>query len=234
MELSSRLMKIAKMVDPCASIADVGTDHAFIPIYLVKNGICSSAIASDINEGPINKAKNNILFENLQNKIKCIKSEGLMHLLPYEIDCVVIAGMGGNLTRDIIEERPEVFKSLKFAILNPAQNVEILRKYIYKSGFDIIDEDLCIDENVFYEIIKVRYANHPKEIDSIYYEVSQVLLQKKHPLIGAFIERKLYQNKEILNAIKENSPLAVKRRQEINIKIRKLEELLECQSRFPM
>lgn len=228
MELSIRLMKIAKMVDHCSSIADIGTDHAFIPIYLIKNGICSNVIASDINQGPINKAKNNILFENLENKISCIKSEGLKHLSPFEIDGVIIAGMGGNLTRDIIEESLEVYKSLKFAILNPAQNVEIVREYIYKSGFEIIDEDLCIDENIFYEIIKVRYANHPKEIDSIYYEVSQLLLDKNHPLIGAFIERKLYKNRKILSVIKEGSLLAEKRRQEIQIKIRKLEELLEC------
>lgn len=228
MELSNRLMKIVNMVDSCSSIADIGTDHAYIPIYLVKNGICKSAIASDINEGPVKKAKNNILFENLENKIKCLKSEGLKHLSPFETDCVVIAGMGGNLTRDIIEDRIETFKSLKYAILNPAQNVEILREYIYKSGFEILDEDLCIDENIFYEIIKVRYANHPIEIDSIYYEVSKVLLQKKHPLIGAFIEKKLYLNKKILSAIKEGSCLADKRREEICNKIRKLEELLQC------
>lgn len=228
MKLSIRLTKIAKMVNPCSSIADIGTDHAFIPIYLVKNGICSSAIASDINQGPINKAKNNILFENLQNKISCIKSEGLKHLSPFEIDGVIIAGMGGNLTRDIIEDGFEVYKSLKFAILNPAQNVEILRKYIYESGFDIIDEDLCIDENIFYEIIKVRYANHPRKIDSIYYEISKALLDKNHPLIGAFIRRKLCQNKKILSVIKEGSLLAENRRHEIQIKIRKLEELLEC------
>jgi tRNA (adenine22-N1)-methyltransferase len=228
MELSSRLMKIVKMVDSCSSIADIGTDHAYLPIYLIKNGICKSAIASDINEGPVKKAKNNILFENLQNKIKCIKSEGLKHLLPYETDGIVIAGMGGNLTRDIINDKLEVFKSLKFAILNPAQNVEVLREYIYKSGYEILDEDLCIDENIFYEIIKVRYANHPKEMDSIFYEVSSVLLQKKHPLIGALIEKKLYENEKILSFIKEGTPLADKRKKEICIKIRKLEELLEC------
>lgn len=80
-------------------------------------------------------------------------------LKPNEVDSVVIAGMGGNLIRDIIEERLDVFKSLKYAVLQPVQNPEVLREYLYKRGFNILGEQLCIDESKYYEIIKVCYAS---------------------------------------------------------------------------
>ena len=80
MELSKRLMKIASYVNYCEAIADIGTDHGYIPIYLVKNNKCNSAIASDINKGPIEKASTNIRFEGLSEKIKCLLGGGLKPL----------------------------------------------------------------------------------------------------------------------------------------------------------
>lgn len=228
MEISLRLKTIAGMVDKCEAVADIGTDHGYIPIYLVKNKICEKAIASDINKGPVEKARFNIKLENMQDKILCRLGGGLTTIQPGEVQGIVIAGMGGNLIRDIIEEGIDKFKKSEFAVLQPVQNPEVLREYIYKKGYKIIDEELCIDDNKLYEIIKVTYDTKIENIDSIYYEVGKALIEKKHPLVKQYINIKIDRYIKILNNIKEESESSNKRKVEVKNKIIKLEELLRC------
>lgn len=228
MQLSSRLKAICNMVDHCNCIADIGTDHGYIPIYLVKNNICNRAIASDINKGPIRKAEINIRNEDLQNKIECRLGSGLNTINIGEVQEIIIAGMGGNLIRDIINENINIFKSVNTLILQPIQNPEVLREYIYKMGFTIVDEELCIDENIFYEIIKVKYAKNKNNIDTIFYEVGKRLIEKKNPLVNRFINKKIDKYRTILNYIKEDGSLAKKRKLDIKNKILRLQELIEC------
>lgn len=227
MEISLRLKTIASMVDKCECVADIGTDHGYIPMYLIKNNVCNRAIASDINKGPVEKAKFNVRIEGLENKIDCRLGGGLSTVKKGEAQGIVIAGMGGNLIRDIIEEKLSIFKEAQFAILQPVQNPEVLREYIYTKGYKIIDEELCIDDNKFYEIIKIKYDNNVQVVDSIFYEVGEKLLDKKHHLVKEFIEYKLERYTKILNNIKENTDLAEKRKAEVKEKIKKLEELLK-------
>lgn len=228
MELSTRLELISSMVDKCRSIADIGTDHGYIPIYLIKKGICSSAVASDINKGPVEKASRNIQRENLQGKIQCRLGSGLSTIMVKEVEGAIIAGMGGNLIRDIILEGFDVFKELNFAILQPVQNAEVLRKFIYEKGFIIIDEELCIDENKFYEIIKIKYGNTPRILEEIYYEISPVLMAKRHPLFKDYVKYKLQRYEKILDAIKEDTELAEEKKKVVKNKIQKIEELFPC------
>lgn len=226
MEISLRLKTIASMVDKCECVADIGTDHGYIPMYLIKNNVCDRAIASDINKGPVEKARFNIRIEGLEDKIDCRLGGGLSTLKKGEAQGIVIAGMGGNLIRDIIEEKLNIFKEAEFIILQPVQNPEVLREYIYTKGYKIIDEELCIDEDKFYEIIKIKYDKNIKNVDSIFYEVGEKLLEKKHPLIKDFIEYKLQRYIKIVENIKDNTELAEKRKIEVKNKIKRLEGLL--------
>lgn len=226
MELGIRLGKIASMVNACEKMADIGTDHAYIPIYLIKNRICNYAVASDINKGPVEKAKKNVNQENLQDRIECRLGGGLSTIKPGEVNTAVIAGMGGNLIRDILEKNLEVFKELDNCILQPVQNPEVLREYIYKRGFEVQEEELCIEEGKFYEIIKIRYGNKPVVIDPIYYEVSNTLISKKHPLIKQHIILKLDKYYKVYSNLTDLSENAKLRRDELENKIAKLKELL--------
>lgn len=228
MELSIRLGKTASMVEPCGCVADIGTDHAYIPIYLVEKGVCSRAIASDINRGPIRKAERNISLHGLDGKIECRIGPGLSTLKKGEADAAIIAGMGGNLIRDILEERLDLFREFEYAILQPVQNPEVLREYIYKKGYDIIDEELCIDENKYYEIIKIRYNERICNADDIFYEISEKLYREKHPEIKNFIKHKHEKYSKILDKIQDDTALALGRKREIEKKLEKLEEMLEC------
>lgn len=228
MELSLRLKTIVSLVDKCNCVADIGTDHGYVPIELIKDNICIKAVASDINKGPVKKANINIVSEDLQGKIDCRLGSGLSTVKIGEAQGVIIAGMGGNLIRDIIEEGLEVFKKCEFAILQPVQNPEVLREYIYKNGYHIIDEELCIDENKFYEIIKIKYDNKVEKVDSIFYEIGKSLIDKKHPLVAQFIKFKISTYNKILGNIKDDTRLARDRKVDIKVKIQKMEELLKC------
>ena len=228
MELSVRLNEIISLVDKCNIIADIGTDHGYIPIYLIKNNLCKVAIASDVNLGPKKKAEQNIGMEGLTDKIHCRLGDGLNTINPFEVQAVIIAGMGGYLICDIIKERLDVFKSLDYAILQPAQNPEILRKYIYESGFKIIGEELCFEQNKYYETIKVAYDNKPKMEDSFYYEVSKTFIHEKHPLIKGYAKYKLLVYNKIYEEIKDGAETAKKRKAELKHRIDKLKELLLC------
>ncbi len=186
MELSKRLKRIAEHVDKCESVADIGTDHGYIPIYLVKEGICKKAIASDINKGPIEKAKVNVAFEGVSNKVKCLLGPGLNPLKVGEVNGVILFGMGGNLTRDILLVDMEKVKKYDFIILQPTQNPEVLREFLYKNDYEIIDEDLIKDEGRFYELFKVKYNENSEKLafeDELYYEVSPLLREKKSSII---------------------------------------------------
>ncbi|EGS9998326.1 SAM-dependent methyltransferase [Clostridium perfringens] len=229
MELSKRLKRIAEHVDKCESVADIGTDHGYIPIYLVKEGICKKAIASDINKGPIEKAKVNVAFEGVSNKVKCLLGPGLNPLKVGEVNGVILAGMGGNLTRDILLADMDKVKKYDFIILQPAQNPEVLREFLYKNDYEIIDEDLIKDEGRFYELFKVKYNENSEKLvfeDELEYEVSPLLREKNHPLFKEFIEEKINRCETILSFIKEDTEAAKKRKIDLEEKINKLKGML--------
>lgn len=229
MELSKRLKRIAEHVDKCESVADIGTDHGYIPIYLVKERICKKAIASDINKGPIEKAKVNVAFEGVSDKVKCLLGPGLNPLKVGEVNGVILAGMGGNLTRDILLADMDKVKKYDFIILQPAQNPEVLREFLYKNDYEIIDEDLIKDEGRFYELFKVKYNENSEKLvfeDELEYEVSPLLREKSHPLFKEFIEEKISRCETILSFIKEDTEAAKKRKSDLEEKINKLKGML--------
>ena len=140
MDISKRLEFIANHIDKCESIIDVGTDHGYIPIYAVKKGLCNKAIASDINKDPVKKAQLNVAIEGLSKKIDVRLGGGLQTVDIKEVEGVVIAGMGGNLIRDILEHDKKKLPFYKFLILQPAQNPEVLREYLYNNGYEVLED----------------------------------------------------------------------------------------------
>lgn len=224
MELSKRLKFIAGHIDKCDSLIDVGTDHGYIPIYAVKNNLCNKAIASDINKGPVEKAKLNASLDGVSSQVQVRLGGGLEVVKKGEVEAVVIAGMGGNLIINILEKDKKKLSLYKFMILQPAQNPEVLREYLYTNGYEIIEEDICLDEGIFYELFKVRKSEDMKvSIDPIFYEFSSILLKRKHPLFHSFLEYKEEKYKKILELIKEESESSKKRRIEIIEKLKTIE-----------
>ncbi|NMA85718.1 MAG: SAM-dependent methyltransferase, partial [Tissierellia bacterium] len=156
MNLSNRLKKIADFVPNNSIVADIGCDHGYIPIYLIKNNISKKVIAVDISENSIEKTIENVKNNNLEEDIEIRIGDGLDKILPFEIDTVIIAGMGGLLIRDILDKDKVKTNTISNFILQPNIASKELREYLYENNFEIIDEELVKEGDKFYEIIYAK------------------------------------------------------------------------------
>lgn len=211
MELSKRLQAVAGLVTPDLKIADIGTDHAYIPIWLVEQGISPSAIAMDINQGPLEKAKENIVLHGLTSRIKTRQSDGMRQLKPSEAESVVIAGMGGGLVIKILEDVKEQDLGIKEWILQPQSELKKVREYLNESGYRIVDEMMILDEGKFYPMMKAI-----KGKQEIYREeelsYGKLLLKNRNPILKMFLEKELELKNGIYETLKKTSGQSAQKR----------------------
>ncbi|MBQ7959718.1 MAG: SAM-dependent methyltransferase [Clostridia bacterium] len=151
--LNPRLKKIADLVPANNCTADIGTDHAYIPIVLAEKGICPKAIASDIKKGPLARAEANIKKHGLSHIIETRLGAGLETLAPGDAEVIIIAGMGGILISDILEASRSVTNSAKLLVLQPMTAVPELRAYLSEKGYTVLGEYLEAEEDKLYNII---------------------------------------------------------------------------------
>jgi len=217
MDLSPRLKKIVEMVPKCEVLADIGTDHGYVLIKLIQAGKITKGIASDNKDKPLEKAKKNGETEGVSGKIDFRLGEGLRTLLVGEANGAVLAGMGGILTRDILENSLDVVKEMDFLLLQPAQNPEMLRKYLYEGPFDILDEEILKEERRFYEYILVRYNEDPlkKRKNIGEHQIGECLLEHKSELLNEFIESKIKEAEGILGKMDLSSENARLRKEKL-------------------
>lgn len=228
MELSKRLNWILEKVDKCETIIDVGTDHGYIPIKLIKDNIASKVIASDINKDPLEKARINASLDGVIEKVDLRLGGGLKPIKSKEVQGIIIAGMGGNLIRDILEADLDKVKEVDYLILQPAQNPEVLREYLYTHEYEIIDEDICFDEGKYYELFKVKYEkNNITKLENIFYEISPVMLKKRTETLKRYIEDKVEKNNKILNFINDETEHAKERKKQLMEKNEILKKILK-------
>ena len=155
--ISKRLSAAADFVRAGACVADVGTDHAYLPIYLAKIGKIRGGVASDINEGPYLCAKKNIAAEGLSRIITAGHTAGLCGIEEYAPTDIMICGMGGELISKILEDAPWVKNEKIRLILQPMTHPELLRKYLLEGGFNIKDEKI-IHEDKLYVVLCAEYS----------------------------------------------------------------------------
>ncbi len=228
METSKRIARLIEMVPKCGSMVDVGTDHGYVPIGVVRAGKAERAIASDVRKGPLKIAEMNILEEGLSDRIRVAMGSGLKTVRPKEVDGAVIAGMGGNLVRDILMDSMDVVMNLDFLIVQPAQNPEVIREYLYTRPYEVISEDLVReDDGRYYEYIMVRYTGRISEQvgTPLGYELSPYLLKNGHPLLSGFIGEKLSEAENIILKLDLNSDNARAKKADLEEKIFKLKEI---------
>lgn len=196
MHLSKRLLALTSFVTPGSRLADIGTDHGYVPIYLVENGIIPSAIAMDINEGPLKKAQEHIIEHQLEGKITTRLSDGLDKLKSHEADTVLIAGMGGALMARIIENNMHTLETVSELILQPQSEIAQFRHFLHDSGFKIVQEHMLIDDGKFYVIIKVHHGqeHYDREVDYIY---GRLLLEARDDVLYQLIKKELAANESI-------------------------------------
>lgn len=160
-------------------IADIGTDHSYIPIYMIENSLADYFIAADIRKGPVSIAKENIIKHNLSDKIETRLGSGLSVLKKGEADTIIIAGMGGQLISEIIDADIDIAKSAKLT-LQPMNAQYELRKYLIKNGFKILNEDIAIEGFKVYNILNAEYTRQEEFKSDIEYHLPKYLTNHKY------------------------------------------------------
>lgn len=220
MKLTKRLSCVAGKVDKGSKVADIGTDHAYIPIFLVKNNISKKVIAADVKIGPISIAKENIKKNGMEPYIETRLGYGLKVLDNGEVDTVIIAGMGGELIREILDKSKELCRDISTFILQPMTAHEELREFLYKNGYVIKDETLVKEDGKMYTIMVCVHGDG--DVSGIYYDIGIKLIENKDPLLNEYIDGKIKEMQKILNTLKD--------KETDNAKIRRL----ECEKKLGM
>lgn len=229
MELSNRLRAVAALVKEGSFIADIGTDHGYIPIFLMKEGRIRGAVASDINRGPLRRAQQHIAECGLEDRIEVRLSDGFKEIAPGRVDTMIAAGMGGGLMVRILDEGKETADSLKYCILQPQSEVRKVRKYLTLHGWLIESEDMVEEDCKFYPMMRASrgITEHYEEYEYIY---GKQLLQKRHPVLKKYLLREKKIQEEIICRLEVygESKNAEKRLQQLRQSLKYTGQALEC------
>lgn len=224
--MTPRLLAIAGCVTSGSRIADVGTDHAYIPIYLMQKGIISGALAMDINVGPIERAQANIAKFGMPDKITTRLSDGMGKLSSGEVDEVIIAGMGGILICEILEARRDLWNSGIRFILQPMTAAEELRKYLEQNGFYIESESLAKEDHKIYQVLCVNRGEMKMQREVDYY-ISPQLRENKVPFTGELTALRIGEFEKMLTGLCASERVEAKERHQYVQAL--LKELYEVQ-----
>jgi tRNA (adenine22-N1)-methyltransferase len=231
MQLSKRLHAVASLVTPGNRVADVGCDHAYTSIYLVEKALATRVIAMDVNQGPIDRAKDNIEKYGYANQIETRRSNGLEKLQENEVDSILIAGMGGVLMLQILDERQDLVKQMKELILQPQSEIYKVRQKLQDWGFLIVLENMVIEDGKYYVMMKAIPRSMVKEpfvfelSKKEHFNCGRLLLEERHPVLREFLlwDKGLCEN--ILHNLKaEQTENAKAREKEMEEKI----DMIHC------
>lgn len=163
LNLSKRMAAVAHLVPCGVSVCDIGCDHGFVAIYLVREHICPSVIAMDINRGPLSRAREHIESAGFSSYIETRLSDGMEKLNIGEAECIIAAGMGGRLIVKILNDFPEKRKSLRYLVLQPQSELAFVRRYLRSVGLVIRKEDMVSEDGKFYPMMLAEVGKSGKE-----------------------------------------------------------------------
>lgn len=203
MEISKRLKVLASYVQSDNKVGDIGTDHGYLPIYLLESKRVSAIIASDLNQGPLDNAKSEIEKSDYLEQIDLRLGSGLDPYEPGEIDTIIIAGMGGNLIKQILEKGKSHHPYLNNLILQPMKGTIKLREWLLNNGYRIQDETLLKENNIFYEVI-YAVKGESQEYTQKELELGFNLLKSGDDTSIEYITNKIKKIEAIVNEISEH------------------------------
>ncbi|MCI8591488.1 MAG: SAM-dependent methyltransferase [Lachnospiraceae bacterium] len=188
MQLSERLRAVASLVTPGSRLADVGTDHAYVPIWLWEQGRIPSAIAMDVGKGPLSRAEEHIRAHHGEDVIETRLSDGLEKLFFGECDSLVIAGMGGMLMRKILADGQALLPGIRELVLQPQSDIHEVRRFLQGAGWQIMDEKIVFEEGKYYPMFRAVQGavEHDREI---WFRYGRILLERKDPVLKQYLEK---------------------------------------------
>lgn len=234
--LSQRLQAVADLVGETGVVADVGTDHGYIPVFLVSSGKAKRAIAMDVNEGPLARAKEHIRQSGLEAQIEARLSDGLAALQPKEAQAIVIAGMGGALMARILADGRKVARTAKHLVLQPQSELYFFRRFLLEEGYRIVEEDMVYEDGKFYSMMAVETVSpgmqaNMGEMTDTELAYGPLLLAGSHPVLKQYLLRQREQKQKILENLRKNARQdASERKMQLTKELAEIEEILEHDS----
>ena len=230
-QLSKRLGAVAAYIPKHSTFADIGSDHAYLPCYAVKKGLAKAAIAGEIAEGPFQSAKQQVHSSQLEHWIDVRKGDGLEVVEKGEVDCIVIAGMGGNLIASILEAGKEKLSGVRRLILQPNVGSEKVRKWLLKNGWEIIDEQILEEDGKIYEVMAADKGDPYRPYDQVEAGIlmGPILLKKKNNAFYQKWQREYEKWGTILDQLKkaESQEKTKEKRTQLMKKMKLVKEALE-------
>lgn len=233
MSLSKRLRTVSAYIPHGMILADIGSDHAYLPCYAVLNGIVPKAIAGEVNEGPYQSAKGQVSSLMLEDKIDVRKGDGLQVISIGEVNVITIAGMGGQLISNILENGKEKLKGVEYLILQPNVGAHFVRAWLLHNNYQLKDEQIIEEDGKIYEVLyakagnsKVPYNNFEKELlfgPFLLKQKSEIFKKKWH------LERKSWEN--VLIQLENASAEQVEKKEDLYRKIRLVKEVFDNETR---
>lgn len=221
-----RLEEIINLVEDNSIVADIGTDHGIVPYELIKSNKAKKVIASDISEKSLDKLREKLDYLDEPEKIILNVSDGLNNLNEYQVDTIIISGMGGNLIVDILNKNIDVANSANCLILGANNSLSVLRKFLHDNSFEIIEEVDLFENDKYYQIIKVKVGKQ-LFLNEYEYEFGKFLIDNKSENLKQYIQQQVENKKIILSNISEKDSDNVKNAiDNINVEIKELEKVL--------
>ncbi|PLT30984.1 tRNA (adenine(22)-N(1))-methyltransferase [Peribacillus deserti] len=184
--LSKRLEAVASYIPKGSILADIGSDHAYLPCYALNKEIIKKGIAGEVSEGPLKSAQNQVRASGLTERIDVRKGDGLEVISPDEVDCITIAGMGGTLISTILEQGRNKLKGVKRLILQPNIGARNVRIWLLENGWELIQEEILEEDQKIYEILVAEPGNPNTPYDRGNRDASLLmgpfLIQEKNPI----------------------------------------------------
>lgn len=232
MTLSERLNRAASLITDGNRLADIGTDHGFVPIFLVQENRIPSAIAMDVNEGPLERASAHIREAGLEERISVRLSDGLTALSPGEADTVLIAGMGGALTVRILQDGSDLLwnpvreDGIRELVLQPQSEVGKVRRFLESGGWSICREEMVYEDGKFYPMMQCRPGH--MVLTEAQAQFGPCLMEAWDPVLRDYL---LWRQGVLLTNLasieRSGSARAEERRHEIHADLELIREVLE-------
>ncbi|KIL48552.1 SAM-dependent methyltransferase [Jeotgalibacillus alimentarius] len=228
-QLSQRLLAVADYVGPDEIVADIGSDHAYLPCYLVKKNKIKKAIAGEVVEGPYQSAINQVKQDQLGDYIDVRKGNGLTVIVPGEVTTVTIAGMGGPLISEILENGKDRLEGVKKLILQPNISAISIRSWLQENGWQISDERILEEDKKIYEVLLAERTKEQMDLSPSELLLGPVLIKNQSAIFKLKWEQELNQYKKILKQMQmagQQGSLNQKK-QDIEQKIKMIEEAIQ-------
>lgn len=228
-QLSYRLSRVASHVPKGAVVADIGSDHAYLPCFLVAEGLAEGAIAGEVVKGPFESAKKQVRQEGLEDRITVRLASGLAAIeLEDGVTAITIAGMGGPLIASILEQDKALLDGVQRLILQPNVHAKAIREWAAANGWRISDEEILEENSKIYEIIVLEPSEDPVAFGEKELLFGPVLMAQRSPVFHTKWQREMAQWQKIVASMEANAEAAdiVEKKQELTQKIKLVEEVL--------